>query len=110
MKIGEPKPLPGVFLVVIVAEDENGQIVVLGDEEYPGEEAVFMSNDPDIPGLVDAFREVYGPSVRAMPSRDLDLLADVRDLVNGCEVEGDLAGLPDDLAEWADSAEFTEDD
>lgn len=78
--IGEPNRFPDVYLVVIVAKDENGEIVVLEDEEYPGEAAVYMSGDPDVREEVDAFREVYGPSARAMPVKELDLLADVRDL------------------------------
>lgn len=112
--IGEPMPLGDAYEVVIVAEDENGEIVVLGDEEYPHEEAVYLSRghdrDLEIHELVDAMREVYGPSARAMRTEELDVLSQARDVVNACEAEMDLAGLPDELAEWADVAKFTEDD
>lgn len=109
MKLGGPKPSDS-YAVVIVAEDENGQLVVLGDEEHPDEEAVYGSNDPDITVLVDAMRKQFGPSARAMRIEELALLAEVRDVANACEVETDLAGLPDDLDAWADDAGFTEDD
>jgi hypothetical protein len=71
---------------------------------------VYASGDPVVQKLVDAFREVYGPSARAMPVKEFDVLGQAAELVDGCEVEMDLAGLPDDLAAWADDAEFTEDD
>jgi hypothetical protein len=113
MKLGGSKPSDS-YEVVIVAEDENGQIVVLEDEEYPGEEAVYLTwnhdRDPEIQELVAAFRKAWGPSARAMRTEEFALLADVRDVADACEVEADIAGLPDDLGAWADGAEFTEDD
>jgi hypothetical protein len=61
-------------LVVIVAEDDGG-LVCLTDGEHDDEAAVYLSGDPEIPGLVEAARKVYGASARAMPVREFGALA-----------------------------------
>ncbi len=61
-------------LVVIVAED-NGKLVVLPDEEHDDEAAVYLSGDPDVQELVEAARNVYGPTARAMPVDEFKKLA-----------------------------------
>jgi hypothetical protein len=75
MEFGVARPADGT-LVVIVAEDSDGKLVVVPDEEHDDEAAVYLDGDPEISGLVEAVREVYGPSARAMPLDEFKKLAE----------------------------------
>lgn len=66
MEFGVAQPADGT-LVVIVAEDSDGKLVVVPDEEHDDEAAVYLDGDPEISGLVEAARKVYGLSARAVP-------------------------------------------
>jgi hypothetical protein len=112
----------------------SNELVVLGDEEHDDEAAVYLSGDPDLPGLVDAARKVYGPSARAMPVKEFRKLAGeealeefpllaryrgttdyqpllylAETLMDGYiegQIEMDLAEIPDDPDERAEWLEY----
>jgi hypothetical protein len=120
--------------LVVIAAIKDGELVVLGDEEHDDEAAVYLSGDPDVPGLVDAARKVYGPSARAMPVKEFRKLAGeealeefpllaryrgttdyepllylAETLMDGYiegQIEMDLAEIPDDPDERAEWLEY----
>jgi hypothetical protein len=61
---GDLEPSDDVLVVITMIKD--GELAVLVDAEYDDEVAVYLSGDPEVDELVEAAREVYGPSARAM--------------------------------------------
>ena len=62
--------------MVIVATGRDGEVVVYPDEEHDDEVAVFLDGDPEIPGLLEGLRKVYGPSARVIPLAEFEKLAE----------------------------------
>jgi hypothetical protein len=60
---------------VVITSDGDGGLVALTDDEHDDEAAVYLSGDPEMPGLVEAAQKVYGPSARAMPVTEFKKLA-----------------------------------
>jgi hypothetical protein len=75
VQFGVAVPGDGEGLVVIVAEDSDGKLVILPDENHQDEAAVYLSGDPEVAELVETATRAYGPSARAMPVSEFKKLA-----------------------------------